>query len=189
MRFAPYLVLAFAAVACVAQPSQQEEVSAVSLDDWHREEIAMPPQFAPDLPAGEEVLMFAPGMFDPEDDGFWSYVFLMRVEESDLSEARILEIFELYYDGLLETVAADRNEHVGHDPAQVSLQSLGQGVYRLEISLMETFVTMESLLLHVWLEVQESEGAATELRVKASPQAEGHMIWEQLEVALKALSF
>ncbi|MDA0666376.1 MAG: hypothetical protein O3A95_07105 [Planctomycetota bacterium] len=189
MRLPIYLAAIFLMSACAAPPTLESEVTSKGLEDWYREEITMPPQFAPRMPAGEEILLFAPGMFDAEAEDFWSYVFLMQVEESSMSEQRILEIFELYYDGLIIAVAEDRNEDVGDDPATVQMQVLGHGVYEMQIDLIDSFVTMEELHLNLIVEALPLDSGGTVLRVRASPKAKEHQVWLHLNQALRSLQF
>lgn len=181
--------ISFLLASCVAPQLDQKEAEALSLEGWYREEIALPPQFAPDLPAGEEILLFAPGMFDADAEDFWSYVFLMQVREESMSEERILEVFELYYDGLILAVAEDRKEDVGDDPAQVQMKSLGQGVFEMEIDLVDAFVTMEPLHLNLIVEVAPMDLGGTLLRVRATPMEKEHKVWLQLNHALRSLKF
>ena len=180
-----YAVCLFAA----CSPIPVSDFGSATLDDWYREEIALPPQFAPEMSTGEEILLFAPGMFDTAADDFWSYVFLMKIEETEMSDSRILELFEGYYDGLLTTVAEGRGENIGDDPATVVMQSLGDGKYVMEIDLVEAFVTMKALHLHLLVEVQSLSPGQTLLRVQASPKAREHKVWSQLDHALRSLSF
>jgi len=190
MRFCLYLfALVFVVSACVAPRSEALDDATAPLVDWYREEIALPPQFAPSLPAGEEVLLFAPGMFDADAEDYWSYVFLLKVNEDSMSRERIVEIFELYYDGLLASVAEGRNEDVGKDPAKVRMQDFGHGVYEMQIDLIDTFVTMKPLALNLTVEVLPAESDASLLRVMASPMPKEHKVWSQLDHALRSLSF
>ena len=191
MRFLHLFALVFLAASCVQpQPEETEmEVATFELDDWNREEIALPPQFAPNLPAGKEVLLFAPGMFDADSEDFWSYVFLMQIQENSMSNQRMVEIFELYFDGLIASVAEGRDEEVGKDPAQVYMQVLGHGVYEMQIDLIDAFVTMEPLSLHLSVEVLPDESGTSLLRVMVSPMPKEHKVWSQLDHALRSLSF
>lgn len=159
----------------------------ISLQGWAPERIALPPEFAPALPAGSEVLLFAPGMFTAGTEDFWSYVFLMEVEETGIGAQRLTEILELYYDGLIQSVAASRGSSLGDDAATVRLHAVGGDQYEARIEMIDAFVTMEPLDLHVKIRASAADGGRTRLDVKASPQPYEHEIWRRLTAALASL--
>ena len=56
---------------------------------WGGERIELPPRFAPTLGLkGIEEIRFAPGMFKPESESFFSYVILFAVSEARQQSAR-----------------------------------------------------------------------------------------------------
>ncbi len=152
------------------------------LASWQPETIRLPPEFAPGLPEGEEELRFAPGMFDAEAPDFWSYVFVMRLEEELGDEDSIARLLELYYDGLLSAVGGSRGLELPDDPATAHVRTVGEGRYEARIEMIDAFVTGEPITLR--LEVV-SEG--TTLRFAASPQPEEHAIWASLRAVLALL--
>lgn len=168
-------------------PARGDLAPSKKLSDWGTERIVMPPAFAPELPAGVEVLLFAPGMFDPGAEDYWSYVFRMRIGEPDLSVGRLHEILELYYDGLMASVAADRGLDVGEDPASVILLSQPPDEYFASIETVDAFVTGEELVLNAVLRLVPEVGG-TQIEFMASPQPRAHEIWDDLEDALASLT-
>lgn len=175
------VVLACSITGC-STPAVEE--LPVDLGAWRTEPITLPPDFAPTLPAGEELLIFAPGMFEEGAEDFWSYGFLIRFEETDLDLARMEELFELYYDGLIGTVGAER---VSADPARVQMRRVRRGRYAATINTVDAFVTFEPLVLRLEIEVLDEDAASTLLRVTASPQPKGHGIWRALDIAVGSL--
>ncbi len=183
------LWLGLVAGSCAARSPEEVEqappVAEVSLEGWSSERIPLPPGFAPGLPSGDEVLLFAPGMFDAEAEDFWSYAFLMRLEETGLDAERLTDLFEQYYDGLLASVAQGRDVTL-EDAAQVELFSVGADHYEAHVTLVDAFVTMEPVWLDARIRVRET-GESSLVSVLISPQHEAHGIWEQLEAAVSSL--
>lgn len=171
---------------CAAAPTSDPRTD---LSGWVTEAIELPPGFAPDLPAGREVLLFAPGMFEAGAPDFWSYAFLMEVQGSAVDTARLEEIFELYYDGLISAVAPGKGFDVPADPASVSFRAAGVGHFVGEVSTLDAFVTGAPLELHMLVDAEAIGGERTLLRVMASPAAPGDAaIWRALEDALASLA-
>lgn len=175
----------FLVAACSAPSEEPLELEPVSLEGWKTERIALPPSFAPSLPAGDELLLFAPGMFDPVAEDFWSYAFVMRVEQGDLDAAALSELFEVYYDGLM--LAVGEGKGIGSDPAQVDLRPAGDGRFEATVQLIEAFVTLEPMTLRVLIETEAEGPGRTHLRVQASPQPAGHGIWRSVAYAARTL--
>ena len=96
------LVLLLSAVPLVADAQEKLEAP----EDWRGETIKLPPAFAPDMKLkGEEVIRFAPGMFQPGSDSFFTYVFAFEVEpRPELTEKILKDEFLKYYRGLCEAV-------------------------------------------------------------------------------------
>lgn len=161
----------------------------VDLSTWVGETIQLPPGFAPELPSGREVLLFAPGMFDPDAEDYWSYTFLMDIAEADVDRQRLEELFELYYDGLIRAVSEGKAFEVPADPATVSFSGGGDD-YRGELRTFDAFTEGQPIEVNLVVEVAGGSGERSLLRVQASPQAvHGHPVWAALGVALESLEF
>lgn len=172
-----------------APVSPAEPVEVVPLDDWGREEIALPPEFAPGMPAGNELLLFAPGMFTDGAEDYWSYVFLMRVELGGLDVDGVTELFEQYYDGLIGAVGGSRGLDLPDDPATARFERREDGVFVGEVDLIDAFVTGEPLTVHVDVRPDTIGADASVLRVLASPQPRDHVVWARLRHAVGTLDF
>jgi len=72
-------------------------------ETWKREIIPFPLSFAPGIEfVGLEDLRFAPGWSDPASPEFWTYSFAWYIEmDSAMTEKKLIESFNLYYDGLM----------------------------------------------------------------------------------------
>jgi len=81
-------------------------------DGWRGETIALPPDFAPGMKLrGVEKIRFAPGMFKPESDNFFSYVFVFRLDpKENLSQKVVEREILVYYRGLAKAVGGEGME-------------------------------------------------------------------------------
>ena len=80
--------------------------SCAALPEWRYERIELPPEFAPSLPAGSETLWFAPGMFKPDAEDYFTYAFSLDWNEPIEPTATALEPMLVdYYRGLMAAVA------------------------------------------------------------------------------------
>lgn len=62
-------------------------------------------------------MLFAPGWRDPNGEGFWSYAFVMWINEPAPDAARLDDFLEKYYNGLMTAVAADKGKDISPMPA------------------------------------------------------------------------
>jgi hypothetical protein len=78
--------------------------------DWKPERIPFPLGFAPSLPyKGFEQLHFAPGMFDPKSEQYFTYAFFWWIEgEPHVTEATLAHDLTDYYKGLCGAVAGQK---------------------------------------------------------------------------------
>ena len=98
-----------AIVALLLLTAAQEPGADIPLEapeGWRGETIALPPGFAPKMALrGVEKIRFAPGMFKPGTDDFFSYVFVFQVgPKQDLAAKTIREQILVYYRGLATAV-------------------------------------------------------------------------------------
>ena len=72
-------------------------------EGWKKEMIPFPLEFAPGIKhAGTEELRFAPGMFKPDQPGYWSYGFVWWVEDREFqSPDSLADELRDYFRGLL----------------------------------------------------------------------------------------
>lgn len=158
--------------------------SAESIEAWQSETFALPPDFAPDLPTGTESLRFSPGWRDPKAEGFWSYAFVIWIDEPAPDAARIDELLETYYNGLMGTFAAGAGKDISKSPARVDVDRIAPGRYEARMHLIDAFATFKPIDLRVVVDsVAEGQSRAS-LRVRVSPKPRGHAIWHSLDAAI-----
>ena len=196
MRILPVLLAFLPATACFSLGEWEFPALFLPLEDvedWGSEEIQLPPEFAPDLPSGEEHLLFAPGMFEAGSEELWSHVFVMRLDEVPPGRERLEEILELYYDGLIATVGESRGIDVGDDPASVRVEEIEPNEleeevrnFEAKIELIDAFVTGQPVSLQMRILTAPAESGSFGAFL-ASPQPLEHPVWIRLFRAFTTL--
>jgi len=147
---------------------------------WRHERLTLPPEFAPELEwRGVEDLLFAPGMFAPESDSYFSYVLALRMEEELEVDERFVEDFlEKYYRGLCRAVGEERKLALDLAKIDVTVRRARAG-FHAEVGMFDPFTTGAPLELALELEVHAAP-RATELLGLASPLDREAPIWSEL---------
>lgn len=158
-----------------------------SVEGWASETFALPPDFAPDLPTGIESLRFAPGWRDPDAEDFWSYAFVMWIDESAPDAARVGELLDSYYDGLMSTFARNAGKDIGSDPAQVEVVLTAPHHFEAQMYLIDAFATFGPMDVRVLVETVVRADERTAVRIQLSPQPREHAIWRSLGAALESI--
>lgn len=176
-------MLALASLAALALAVSPQELALLPdvPEGWQLERLEFPLSFAPELaPKGFEELAFAPGMFDPKSDSYWSYALAIRIEEDiEVDEAWLEHFFAGYYRGLCEAVGAGREPAL--DLSQFSIGVDGEGErFTAAIELVDAFVTGAPLTLALAIDVQRG-ARSTELFGIASPLGAESRVWKELE--------
>ena len=102
------ICLLMSAAVCGAE--EPNSAKLVAPEGWTGETIELPPGFAPNLKLkGSEHIRFAPGMFKPASDSFFSYAFVFELQpKPELTEAVVKEEFLKYYRGLCLAVLGEK---------------------------------------------------------------------------------
>lgn len=180
--------------ACAPRETPPDQPAAlqpepVSLEGWQAETFPLPPDFAAELPAGTESLRFSPGWRDPAAEGFWSYAFVMWIDEPAPDAVRIKEILERYYNGLMSAFASGKGKDVSATPARVDVVRTGwggwgSGRYEAKMHLVDAFATFEPIDLRVLVDSVGESDARSTLRIRVSPTQREHAIWRSLDAAI-----
>ncbi len=150
------LTLVFAAIAAQPQPKLQSELLPPTPDDWRFERIDFPLPFAPELKyQGFEELRFAPGMFKPESETYFTYIFAMKITgDATLEAAALQTLLETYFRGLCGAVAKDKKLEI--DTSKISAQVRADQTedksarqFRATAEIVDAFVTGKPLTLNV----------------------------------------
>jgi hypothetical protein len=168
-----------------ATPTPQPATDACArISDWRSEIIELPPEFAPTLPAGQEELRFAPGMFEPASADYFTYAFVIRLAQPatmSADRAQIESLLDRYYQGLVAAVATDRKLTIPVE--RVDATVTGQApAFQATVAMYDAFVTGAPLTLHMDVTM-----AGACLRAAASPQPRTHEVWRKLAEATACL--
>lgn len=168
-------------------PRAEALAELISLEDWPAETFALPPVFAPELPTGSETLRFAPGWRDPTAETFWSYAFVMWIDEPTPDAPRLEHLLETYYSGLMSAFAAETEHDLSRTRPQVDLTPTAPGVYEGRMHLIDAFATFKPIDLRLVLQVAPESAARSVLSVQISPQPPHHPIWQSLHAAVSRI--
>ncbi len=171
-------------------PAGQENSSLLpkTQEGWRYERLAFPLSFAPDLKyQGFEELRFAPGMFNPQSDTYFTYIFAVRLEGTHKIDSDFVRTFLFkYYRGLCKAVGADRDPPQDLEKISVSVekgedQRTGAEVFLSEVVMFDAFVTGKPLTLNVEIVAADNPSAkATCLFALASPKPKSEKVWKLL---------
>ena len=161
-------------------------------EGWHQETIPFPLGFAPDLPyQGAEELRFSPGMFKPDQEGYWSYAFVWWLDgRPALDAAELSTALKSYFTGLCTSVAKDKGHRI--DPARISasLHPVAGKSRKLEhplkvfagtVEAYDAFVTGKPIVLQVEVSVWDCDRSGKRAAlILASPKPSHAPIWSSL---------
>lgn len=159
----------------------------ISLEGWPAETFALPPGFAPELPTGSESLRFAPGWRDPASQDFWSYAFVMWIDEPRPDAQRLDHLLETYYLGLMSAFAAGTDHDVTSTPPQVDLVFTAPNVYEARMHLIDAFATFTPIDLRLLIAVSPASDTRSVVSIQVSPQPPLHTIWQSLRAAISEI--
>lgn len=156
-----------------------------TLAGWSAETFDLPPGFAPSLPKGKETLRFAPGWRTPGDHDFWSYAFVMWIDEPAPNARRLDALLETYYNGLLNMFAEGEKKDIRSTPAQVDVKRISEGKFEAKMRAIDAFSTFKPVEINFKIECISSGKRNSSVRIQLSPQPKNHAIWKSLDAAIK----
>ena len=161
-------------------------------EGWQHETIPFPLEFAPDLPyQGVEELRFAPGMFKPDQDGYWSYAFVWWLEGRPALDATKLNAdLKSYFAGLCTSVAKDKGQTIDSSKFSAAMRVVNSSPRKLGhkvasftgiVESYDPFATGKPIVLNVeaWVWDCDRSGKRAVL-VLASPSPQSAAIWTSL---------
>jgi len=160
--------------------------------DWRKETINFPLDFAPELKyQGFEELRFAPGMFKPESDTYFTYVFFWYLNGSEKITSETLEKdLTLYFKGLCKAVGKERNLNIDlskvksiitKQPLTVNNKKKYQSLYQAIINTYDPFNKGEAIKLNLEITVVNTTNQnKTILFFCVSTKPFNSEVWKQL---------
>ncbi len=176
------LFLVFSQNLCL---SQEKVPDFHTPKEWRGETITLPPGFAPDLKwHGVEHIRFAPGMFKPDSDSFFSYllVFLLNKDEAKnvSKEGNVQAQVLTYYRGLAKAVMGGKGMPVDTEKFKLKLDKKeGSPVWNGALDWVEPFATQKAQKLNMEISIWQYQGAPV-LYFVVSPQAKDQPIWKEM---------
>lgn len=185
------LSLALLSVQTAEQPAP--ELLTKAPDGWKFERIDFPLPFAPDLALrGFEELRFAPGMYDPKSDTYFTYIFAMKLDGELTVDAAFLDaLLEGYYRGLCQTVAKGKDfeidaSKIKADVREDHFEAPHSRHFHAKLESFDPFVTGMPLTLHLEILVVQETKSDHRIFAAASPKPTDDPVWKRLR-ALKRL--
>ena len=129
-------------------------------------------------------MRFAPGWRNPSAEDFWSYAFVMWINEPAPDAARIKDLLEKYYNGLMKSFAAEKDKDISSTPARVDVVRTARNRFEARMHLIDAFATFESIDLRVLVDTVAETDARAVLCIQVSPQSQEHAIWRSLKAAI-----
>jgi hypothetical protein len=162
---AAILMVAFSSGPVAAEDTKTAQL--VAPDKWTKETIRLPPGFARDMTfTGTEQVRFAPGMFKPESESFFSYVFAFELKKGTKVDSRSLnrELLK-YYRGLSKAVLQERASKVDFSAFKLDLTKLkppaknptDPPMLRGRLEWVEPFATKSQQTLHLELQTWQTD--------------------------------
>ncbi len=165
-------------------PNILAQTGPISISEWARETIELPPGFAPDMPSGVEELRFPPGWRDPDSDNFWSYAIVMRIDEPTPTTARLEELTDIYYTGLMSAFGVGGSPESPANEVDVAFEQAADHQHRGTMRLVDGFATFKPILINIQVNTRANSDTESIVELRASPQPEDHEIWSDLQAAI-----
>jgi Two component regulator propeller len=153
-----------------------------SPDGWSAEELRFPLSFAPSIEfQGREDIRFAPGWSNPNSSEFWTYKFAWQIDEDPkLTELRIAELMETYFDGLSRAVAQGGGQDISDLQKPVAVFIQDGETFKGRLRIYDSFSTKSWISLNARLKSFERGGKHIVV-FELSPKPFDHAVWESLE--------
>ena len=171
------IILSFLSLAFTVQ---SQEISIQStLDTWKYEKLTLPLDFAPNITyQGYEELKFAPGMFDPKAKDYFSYVFLFKLENTNLlNRGQLKTLLENYYKGLFIAISADKKTAAKVQDVKVTQIQGYKTNYHSSLNFYDCFNQCQKLAIEIELEQKQVDGNVI-IMASASAQPQSSDIWD-----------
>jgi hypothetical protein len=157
---------------------------------WRTETLSLPTGFAKDMKlTGFEEVRFAPGMFRPDAEDFFTYCFVFCLPDQTPPNQKVLtEELLKYYRGL--AVAVTRRSGIDVKPASFTLKITpvkdSKTKSRAVMTWIEPFATRKAQTLNLEIEsVLESSIKGGLLKIAVSPKPHKADVWKPMRKLLK----
>ena len=155
---------------------------------WSFERFPLPPVFSPDFPyKGVEELRFAPGMFNKDSSGYFSYAFVAQLDNTiAITQSELKNYLLVYFKGLCGSTAKERHLSIDTSQITVSIEKKnnvppGVTIYNALLNVFGVFADGAPVTLNAEIKVLNNTNAKNSYLVFiASPHKKTDDIWKQL---------
>lgn len=156
--------------------------------DWRYEKIDLPLDFAPSINyVGFEELRFAPGMFDLKAEKYFTYVFVISIEDViKLPKQKARQLLYDYYRGLCDALGRSKKISIDTSKINITLKKSDRSnnqvkIYTGKIKYFDTFNNGEEIILNIELEtIVLKKSNQSYIIGLVSPKSKDNEIWETL---------
>ncbi len=183
------------AAACVAQEKYQN-FSWESPNGWDGAVFDVPTWFAKDmLYTGREVIRFHDGFYDEQSVGFWTYAFVLLVEQTEEPTTEVLaEETVRYFAGLARELGSRKEKAWPRNKIRVKPVSewkIDEATKRIrqdfQLEIFDSFTTGKPLTLNVKITSWLCSDNYRAIHYALSPHEVTHSIWEVLDKEVAAV--
>jgi hypothetical protein len=185
-------VFVFVTLCCILSATAQEKPSMLTAPaNWHFEQFALPPTFAPGIPyKGLEELRFSPGMFKKDSADYFTYVFVARLDNTPgIVQSDIKSYLLTYFKGLCFETAKNRKlSPVDTSAIRVSIRkmSVEERLYDIQLYVFGVFADGAPITLNMEAKaMSDVSGHKTYLLFIVSPQPKTAAVWKMLYAVQK----
>jgi hypothetical protein len=185
--FFAFLVLALSEAAVAEEPIR---VEIETPKGWRTETLSLPTGFAKDMKlTGFEEVRFAPGMFRPAAEDFFTYCFVFCLpNQTPPNQKTLTEELLKYYRGLAVVVTRGSGVDVKPDSFTLKFTSVkdSKTKSRAVMTWVEPFATRKPQTLNLEIEmVVDSSIKGCLLKIAVSPKPHEGAVWKPLRELLK----
>ena len=156
--------------------------------NWEFERFTLPPAFAPGITyKGAEELRFAPGMFNKDSAAYFSYAFVVQIDDvTGISQTDVRNYLLNYYKGLCNVTAKDRNLVIDTSQITATVEKkkgtdTNETIYNASMKIFGVFADGAPVKLNLEVKVLVAAAAKkTFLVVIASPREKTDAVWKAL---------
>ncbi len=148
--------------------------------DWRYEKIAFPLDFAPDINyKGFEELRFAPEMFSKGKAYYFTYVFVIVLEDKKtITTEEIDDFLTQYYRGLCKVVADSKKMKV--DLSKINIETTKhEDQIHAQIQFLDAFTDGEKIALQMEIDIVKKNSDLVLVSL-VSPQTKQSEVWHKL---------
>ncbi|MFP2997666.1 hypothetical protein ABN763_17245 [Spongiivirga sp. MCCC 1A20706] len=183
------IFLLFSLNAILSQQDQEKPTYLLGPENWRFERIDLPLPFASQIAhKGFEELRFAPGMFNVDAETYFTYVFLIEIQDNPkFLEKDLKALLVAYYKGLCKAVASSKKFDIDYEEIEVNLKHTKSKnkfstKYDANVVFFDTFNDGRRLLLKMDIEViSNKKENKSHIIALVSPKSKPDLVWTRLE--------